>query len=118
MLLDIPKEENHFWSPQLEIRIDSKEENLSEISFLYGPKAIVWTFFMFVHFIVAGIFFVFFVITYANYTLDKPFILPMSICISMILVWIFLYFLGSIGKRLAKKQMQELHNYMGSIIKD
>lgn len=116
ILLDIPKSENKFWSPQLELRIESINENKSEIKGLFGPKGIVWTFFMFLHFICAGIFFVFFVITYANWTLKKAYFLPLSICLLMVLVWIILYILGSVGKKLAQKQMKELHNYLYQVI--
>lgn len=118
IVLDIPEEENKFWSPQLEVRIDPMEENLSEISCLYGPKSIVWTFFIFVHFAVAGIFFVSFVIAYTNWRLHKPLIFPISVCAAMVLFWIILYFLGRIGKRLAKNQMQELHAYFCKVIKE
>ncbi|MDP3352776.1 MAG: GTP-binding protein [Flavobacteriaceae bacterium] len=116
ILLDIPEDNNRFWSPQLELRVEPIDDNNSELKCLFGPKGIVWTFFMFLHFICAGVFFVFFVITYANWSLDKTYLIPLSICLSMILVWITLYIVGRIGKKLAQSQMRELRNYLQQVI--
>lgn len=116
ILMDIPDDKNKFWSPQLELRVEPIDENISELKCLFGPKGIVWTFFMFLHFICAGVFFIFFVITYASWTLKKAYLLPLSICISMILVWITLYIIGRIGKKLAQSQMKELRNYLNQVI--
>ena len=116
ILMDIPANENRFWSPQLEVRVDPVDENTSELNCLFGPKGIVWTFFMFLHFICAGVFFVFFVITYANWTLEKAYLTPLSICLSMIIVWITLYIVGRIGKKLAQSQIRELRNYLYQVI--
>lgn len=116
ILMDIPDDKSKFWSPQLELRVESIDENISELKCLFGPKGIIWTFFMFLHFICAGVFFVFFVITYVNWTLKKAYLTPLSICLSMIVVWITLYIIGRIGKKLAQSQMKELRNYLYQVI--
>lgn len=116
ILLDIPANENQFWSPQLEVRVDLVNEKTAELNCLFGPKEIVWTFFMFLHFICAGVFFVFFVITYANWALEKTYLTPLSICLLMIILWIALYIMGRIGKKLAQSQMKELRNYLYQVI--
>ncbi|MDP2087921.1 MAG: GTP-binding protein [Flavobacteriaceae bacterium] len=115
ILMDIPAAENRFWSPQLELRVEKMDDNTSEVSCLFGPKGIVWTFFMFLHFICAGVFFVFFVITYANWILKKAYLIPLGVCISMIILWISLYIIGRIGKKLAQSQMRELRNYLNQV---
>lgn len=116
ILMDIPEERNRFWSPQLEMRIEKIDANSSEISCLFGPKEIVWTFFMFLHFICAGIFFVFFVMAYANWSLEKTYLMPLSVCIAMLMLWILLYIVGRIGKKLAQSQMRELRNYLYQVL--
>jgi hypothetical protein len=116
ILIDIPNDSNKFWSPQLELRVEPIDDNKSELKCLFGPKGIVWTFFMFLHFICAGIFFVFFVVAYANWTLDKTYLLPLSVSIAMVVVWVALYILGRIGKKLAQSQMRELRNYLYQVI--
>jgi hypothetical protein len=47
ILMDIPADENRFWSPQLELRVEKIDEITSEVSCLFGPKGIVWTFLCF-----------------------------------------------------------------------
>ena len=42
----IPKTDEHFWSPQLGLEIES-DENGSLIRGLYGPKPAIWTLFIF-----------------------------------------------------------------------
>lgn len=116
ILMDIPDDKNKIWSPQLELRVEPIDENKSELKCLFGPKGIVWTFFIFLHFVCGGVFFIFFVITYANWTLKKAYLMPLSICLSMILVWITLYIIGRIGKKLAQSQMRELRNYLYQVI--
>lgn len=117
VLLDIPVEQNKFWSPQLELRIEKTDETTSEVNCLFGPKGIVWTFFMFLHFICAAVFTLFFVVGYANWSLNKPFNWSLFMCIAMIIVWFTFYFLGRVGKRLAKNQMHELHQYVKNVLK-
>ncbi len=116
ILMDIPADRNRFWSPQFELRVEKIDVNTSEINCLFGPKEIVWTFFMFLHFICAGVFFIFFVITYANWSLKKAYFMPLSISISMIFIWIALYITGRIGKKLAQSQMRELRNYLHQVL--
>jgi hypothetical protein len=54
----IPKQKQHFWSPQLHLEIneDYDEKKTSMIYGLFGPNPTVWTMFMFFHFVVAGFF--------------------------------------------------------------
>lgn len=60
IILDIVGEEVHFWSPQLNFRVEESEEEEGStlIAGLIGPRPSVWTLFMFVYFTVgiAGFF--------------------------------------------------------------
>ena len=38
IIIDVPKDENHFWSPQLNIEIEQNENNKSIVKGLFGPK--------------------------------------------------------------------------------
>lgn len=55
IFLKITKEKQHFWSPQLHLEV-LEEGTSSTIKGLFGPNPVVWTMFMFLHFIVAGVF--------------------------------------------------------------
>lgn len=49
--LQLHKDSEKYWSPQLQIRIEENEENsdLLEIRGVFGPRSSVWTFFMFLY---------------------------------------------------------------------
>ena len=118
IIIDIPKEEEHFWSPQLHVEVEKEEEN-TIVKGVLGPQPKVWTFFMFLHFAVAIAFFVFFVMFYTKYRLKQDYIFSMIMCIAMPVIWIALYIAGQLGKKFGYKQMQELHNFlMKTIDKD
>jgi len=112
IVLDIKREANHFWSPQLHLEVESEADNSSVVRGLFGPKPQVWTFFMFVHFAVALIFLVFLVIAYSNYTLDKDYSFALTICIIMPILWIIFYIFGQLGKKNGYSQMLELHDFL------
>ncbi len=112
IIIDIPPEEEHFWSPQLQIEIEKTENNKTIVKGLLGPKPKVWTFFMFLHFFVAVTFVVFLVIFYTNWSLNQEHTFAMIMCIIMPILWVILYFLGQLGKRFGYNQMLELHKFM------
>ncbi len=116
IIIDVPKKEEHFWSPQLNLEVVKSEENKSIVKGLFGPKPQVWTLFMFIHFVVGISFLIFGVMLYVKWSLDEAIILPLMMVIFLPLLWILLYFLGRIGKSTGHKQMDDLHELMISII--
>lgn len=112
IVIDIPPEENHFWSPQLHIEIEKIEENSSIVKGLFGPKPQVWIFFMFIHFAMAVAFIGFSIIAYVKYTLKSDYKIALTLTVALPILWIMMYFLGRIGKRKGRKQMEELHGFM------
>lgn len=112
IVINIPKDESHFWSPQLNIEIEKVENNKSLVKGLFGPKPQVWTFFMFVHFGVAVTFIGFLILWYVRWSLGENVVLPMAMTIFLPLFWILLYFLGRIGKDTGRKQIVELHDFL------
>ena len=48
-----------YYSPHLHIELEEKEDKTTHVKGLFGPDQTVWTFFMFLHFIIAGIFLIF-----------------------------------------------------------
>lgn len=117
IIVDIPLEEEHFWSPQLHIEIEKINDNKSNIRGLLSPKPKVWTFFMFLHFVVAICFFVFFVMFYSKWSLNQDFYFSMIMCIVLPILWVTLYFSGQMGKKLGYDQMVELHDMVQDILK-
>lgn len=116
IVIDVPKDEDHFWSPQLHIEVESNEENKTIVKGLFGPKPQVWTFFMFIHFAVAVAFVVFFVVAYTRWNLNQDYTFALIMCIAMPVLWIILYILGQLGKKKGYKQMVQLETFLTIIL--
>ena len=114
--IKIPKREQHFWSPQLHLEIMEIEKDKCTVFGLFGPNPTVWTLFMFLHFIVAGLFLSFGIWAYSNWSLDNDFAIQLFIALMMIVVWFALYFGGRIGKATGKRQMHLLNNFMNKTL--
>jgi len=117
IFIDIPKEDEHFWSPQLQVEILKGEEDKTIVKGILGPKPQVWTFFMFLHFAVALAFIVVFVWFYVNWSLGKDSQIQLYILIGLPIVWLILYFSGQSGKKLGYKQMVELDTFLMKTLK-
>ncbi len=118
IILDIVGEEVHFWSPQLNFRIEPDEEDdtKSVVSGLIGPRPTVWTLFMFIYFSTGVI--GFFVSSYGvskwilgefSYTL---LVFPLAI-----LFMLTAYRAGKYGEQLGADQIEMLKDFIREAIK-
>ena len=98
VFIRFPKQDQHFWSPQLHLEINQKDPENSTVHGLFGPNPTVWTMFMFFHFIVAGLFFGFGIWAYTNATLKDPYAMQLALTLFMVVLWFVLYFVGRLGK--------------------
>lgn len=112
IFIDICEKDSHFWSPQLHIEVLQGQQNGSLVKGLFGPKPQVWTFFMFLHFAVGIAFCVFVTFLYVNHTLDKSVMFPLLMTILLPIIWVFLYFIGRLGRDFGKKQMHKMHDLL------
>ncbi len=112
VFIKFDKTNNHFWSPQLHLEIDTVDEKNSRIYGVFGPNPTLWTFFMFLHFGVAMLFIILGIWAYSSAALNKPYGLQLGLMGFLIIIWFILYFLGRSGKREGKPQMQELYGFM------
>ena len=117
VIIDIPAEENHFWSPQLNIEIEQFEGNKSIVKGLFGPKPQVWTMFMFIHFAMAVAFIGFSIMAYVQWTLKSNYKTALITTFALPILWIVMYFLGRMGKKTGHKQMDELYKFMMKTLK-
>ena len=102
--LDIIASKRRYWTPHLHLELEPKGETDTHIRGLYGPDPTLWTFFMFLHFIIAGVFLIFGAMTYSDYVLKNSITLDIAIMIIMTCSWFFLYFLAkSIRKKATLK---------------
>jgi len=110
--IKIPKQQQHFWSPQLHLEILEEDENNCMLFGFFGPNPTVWTLFMFLHFVIAMLFIAIGIWLYTNYTLAKPFNLQIAGMFFLAVCWIGLYLGGRLGKATGENQMQSLHQFM------
>lgn len=110
-------QENHFWSPQLQLEIVTEaDENKCKIYGLFGPNPTLWTFFMFLHFGVATIFIILAIWAYSSAALGKPYQVQVGLMIFMVVLWFGLYAFGRAGRSKGKPQMHQLHEFMQKTI--
>ena len=117
VFIKIPKAKQHFWSPQLHLEIMEIDENHSKLFGLFGPNPSVWAMFMFLHFVVAGLFIGFGIWAYTNWSLDTEYAIQLFMTLLMIVVWGALYFGGRIGKATGRPEMFLLHEFMRKHLK-
>lgn len=118
VFIRIPKNKQHFWSPQLQLEIVEVDENSSILNGLFGPNPAVWTMFMFFHFLVAVLFIGFGAWTFSNWSLENPYGIQIGVMVLMIVLWFALYFVGRMGKKTGKPEMIELHHFMRDTLRD
>ncbi|WP_179008615.1 GTP-binding protein [Winogradskyella forsetii] len=118
VFIKFPKKDQHFWSPQLHLEINEEGSDKSIIHGLFGPNPTVWTLFMFLHFIVAGLFFGFGIWTYTNATLNNSYAIQLSLTLLMVLIWFVLYFAGRIGRSKGQPEMYKLQSFMEETLSD
>ncbi|MDC6387507.1 GTP-binding protein [Maribacter sp. PR1] len=106
------KQATHFGSPQLHLEIDAIDDKNSKIYGFFGPNPTLWTFFMFLHFIVATLFIILGIWAYVSASLNKTYGLQIGLMAFLIFIWIALYIFGQMGKRKGKPQIQELYAFM------
>lgn len=114
--IKIPKDKQHFWSPQLHLEIMEVDENNCTVFGLFGPNPTVWTLFMFLHFLIAGLFFAFGIWSYTNHSLGNPYAIQLFLTLMMVVIWFALYFGGRIGKTTGTNEMYGLHQFMNDTL--
>lgn len=114
--LDVPASKKEYWSPHLHLELESKAENETHIRGLFGPDPTLWTFFMFLHFMVAGVFLLFSGIAYSDYVLKLPVKMDFVVMALMVIVWFLLYFIAKQIRFKGQEQMNDLEKIYLEII--
>ena len=114
--LNIKGAQKTYYSPHLHIELEKKTETETHIRGLFGPDPTLWTFFMFLHFMVAGIFLIFSGIAYSNYVLKNPVTMNLVVMALMVCVWFLLYFIAKQIRKSGHKQMDYLDDLFNEMI--
>ena len=107
--LQILKESQHYWSPQLSITI-SNEDELTVLRGVYGPRPAVWTMFIFFYTIIGLALLVVTVIGLSTMSLDKGTAIFWWIP-ALLLIFLTLYLVAYFGQRMGHDQMVDLQSF-------
>lgn len=116
IFIKLPRQQQHFWSPQLHLEITESTDSSCQLHGFFGPNPTVWTMFIFLHVAVGILFMVNAVWLYTNYNLKNPIFLQKAIAVALVLIWILLYVAGRVGKKKGKPNMRELYAFMMATI--
>lgn len=114
--LYVPEAERRLWSPYLSIRLDAEEEGCTLMG-RFAPHPEVWTFFMFLYFLVAFLVLFGATLGYVQWASDER-------AWGLWAVWIGVPVMGlihaasAVGARLGNAQMLELKGEMDGILQE
>lgn len=109
------KEKRKYYSPFLHLELEA-EEGKTKVKGLFGPEQLLWTLFMFLHFIVAGLFLVFSMMAYTHWSLNQSIVLDIVVMTFMVVFWILLYVIARINREKGVPQMHELEDLMYKVL--
>ncbi len=105
-----------YYSPHLHVELTEEADKTTMVKGLFGPDQTVWTMFMFLHFIIAGIFLVFAMFAYSDWMLKQSVWLDFTIMGIMVVLWFVLYFQARINRKKCMPQMHKLEGLMNRLI--
>jgi len=107
--LRLPREERHYWSPQLQLSFESSVQG-TLIRGLFGPRPQVWTLFVLFYSIIGFAALVVLVLGMSFMTLDKSLAVFWGFP-ALALLFMSLYLIAWSGQKKSKYQMQTLHDF-------
>lgn len=109
-IISLPKEEQHYWSPQLTLSLEKTDEGCT-LRGLFGPRPTVWTMFVFFYAIIGFAILIIGIVGTSFLSLDKPATILWAIPI-LLIVFLSLYLVSFFGKKLGEEQMVTLHKFI------
>ena len=103
-------------SPHLHLEIEKMEDGNTAVRGLYGPDPVLWTMFMFLHFVVAGIFVIFSMIAFSKWSLNQSFGFDLLVMFAMVNSWFLLYFIARLNRKKGLNQARELEILMERVL--
>ena len=114
--LYFPRTTRHYWSPQLTLMIEEKEEGGCHLRGLYGPRPAVWTMFVFFYAIIGVVALFSLMIGGSQINLGKSSWVIWLVPILAVL-FISLYYVAYLGKKKGRPEIITMHNFLMKILK-
>ncbi len=108
--LQLPLEEQHYWSPRLTVTLEEFEEG-SLVRGLYGPRPAVWTMFVFFYSLIGFALVIVSIIGMANLSLDKSGAVLWLVPV-LIIAFLSLYLVAYFGQQKGHDEMVVLHTFL------
>ncbi len=108
--LKIPKQEQHYWSPQLHLTLEAKAEGGTLIRGLYGPNPSVWGMFAFGYGVLIALFTFTAIIGFSLWSLKMDTTILWFLPIIVVLL-AGLYMVAQFGQKLGAEQTFALHHF-------
>jgi len=109
LVLKIPFEQQHFWSPQLTISFEGTEEGLT-VRGLCGPRTTVWMMFVFFYFLFGFIATIVMIMGFAQMNLGLSAGILWLLPVVGVIV-LLMYLSAKAGQRLGRKEMETLYTF-------
>lgn len=118
IILDIIGEDLHYWSPQLNFRVDQDENNIEHavVAGIIGPRPTVWTLFIFIYFLIGFTGFVLSSYGVSKMLMDEYSNLIFAFPIALLLM-LSAYKIGKYGERLGADQIELLKQFVRNAIR-
>lgn len=110
-LITVNTEQDHYWKPNLSLRTEMEDQR-TVIRGIFGPSSAVWTFFMFLYFLLGIIWMVLITLWFVGEQIniqDYKWALPASIV--TVVLGLIMYAAVKIGQKKAKKEMEKLRSF-------
>ena len=114
LILRINKKDRHFWSPQMDISVQTMEEGGTLIRCLLAPEPAVWTMFMFVYAATGFTAFIGLMIMMSQWTLERD-MWGIYVFLVATLLGVAAYLVAQAGKKIADGDMRLLKSFITDI---
>ncbi|MBF03744.1 MAG: hypothetical protein CMP76_10645 [Flavobacterium sp.] len=104
------------YSPHLHLQLERMEDGNTAVNGLYGPDPVLWTLFIFLHFLVAVFFFIAGVSAYSKASLGQPFKIEIIIMTTLVMAWFLLYYMARKNRKKGIPEMYQLQSLMERIV--
>ena len=108
IFLFITLAKRRYYSPHLHIELIENEDKTTHVKCLFGPDQTMWTFFMFLHFVVGGVFTVFGMFAISDWMLKVSIVKDLLVMGLMVVLWFLLYFIAKQIRYNGRHQVFEL----------